>query len=155
MTKSSPKDRIERVLSSVPANATASRVMSGGVHYDPEVKEANHTWHSYAPPPLKAINREPIQSREIARQLIGRKFGSLTVIDLADIDKGGGTAKWAVRCVCGYYEVRNARAIRNPANRDDACQRCVHERKAKYRYETLGARSIAEFADGRPGGRQH
>lgn len=33
-------------------------------------------------------------------------------------------ARWIVRCDCGDYEPRTAKAIKNPANGADCCVKC-------------------------------
>lgn len=48
------------------------------------------------------------------------RVGYLKVVGLHAKGKG----KWVVRCVCGDYELRNTRAIRNPGNKTDCCSKC-------------------------------
>lgn len=79
---------------------------------------SNNRFHSDAPPRvqpwLNANRRNP------ADDLTGRTVGRLTVIGYAAEHSG----KWVVRCVCGLYELRSAKAVKNPANDRDACADC-------------------------------
>lgn len=131
----SPKDSFERIITSVPQNATAARVMGRGTHYEPVVEMSSHE-HWDLPPPMKAFSSD----------LVGRKFGRLTVLGLSVDQNPKKNARWVVRCVCGHYEIRKAKAIRNPANTDDCCQNCAHLRKVKSRYARLGSKSVEEFS---------
>lgn len=77
-----------------------------------------------APWPLRRVPNGP-------ENLTGRTCGSLTVIGLSHVlSKSGGTGRnsplrWCCRCVCGYYVLRSRKAIVNPANTLDACDRCL------------------------------
>lgn len=69
-----------------------------------------------------------------AVDLRGVKFGRFTVLGLLDRHKSGFSskqgnpsnkpAKWLVRCVCGRFEHRLARAITNSENKHDRCAHC-------------------------------
>lgn len=120
-------------LTNAPANATAARVVSGGTHYEPEINLAKHD-HWETPPKTKRVPRD-------APQLIGHRCGRLTVIGLYAKRAG----RWVVRCACGAYELRTTKALRNPENSEDRCQRCWHEARARKRYERLGSRSVGDF----------
>jgi len=50
----------------------------------------------------------------------GAKFGKFIVIGLSAHSKG----RWVVRCECGEHEFRTTKAIKNPANTQDACAKC-------------------------------
>lgn len=134
-------DVFDRIAASSPQNATAARVTSRGEIYDPVVQYSNH-WHSDAPPKMRPI---PDRSFATCSDMLGRRQGRLTVIGLAAEYNPSKPARWVVRCDCGDYETRNARAIRNELNSEDRCQKCHHLRKVKWRYETLGPRSIDEI----------
>jgi len=56
------------------------------------------------------------------RTLVGAKIGRLTVVGMLNTSK----SICVVRCCCGQYETRRPRAIRNPKNSVDACDRCRH-----------------------------
>lgn len=108
------KDVWDRIATSQPVDkAAATAVSQSGVHYvhTPAITQ----WD--APPEMRPIP-------ENAPDLIGVKFGRLTVIGLhAGMNSSNG-ATWVVRCVCGTYEPRKAKAIRNPKNSKDACHSC-------------------------------
>jgi hypothetical protein len=135
---------LDAVLASVPQDAVAARVLSQhGEHYEPVVNYASH-WHSENPPPL----RSPRGLSPEARRLIGLRFGRFTVLGLADFRERGKNAQaaWAVRCACGHYETRNAKAMRNteePLN--NMCRNCQHVEIAKRRYADEGGRPFTDF----------
>ncbi|GLQ96451.1 hypothetical protein [Dyella mobilis] len=95
----------------IPVNRVAARVIKHGVHWDTAKN-------------IQAADQEnPIEVRQYIpfkdRNLVGVKFGRLTVIGLSFTPK-----RWVVRCVCGIYTLRTAKAIRNPTNADDRCEKC-------------------------------
>lgn len=57
--------------------------------------------------------------------MTGATVGSLTVTGLFGLHPTKGP-RWVVRCGCGVYSVRGQRAIENPLNGDDRCDRCRH-----------------------------
>lgn len=103
------------IHSRVPVNKTAALVVSKGFEYQPE----------------KIICRRdqdcPIPTRDISKNinienLAGLKFGRFTVIGLArDVPK-----RWVVRCSCGTYSIRTAKAIKSEGNYGDRCDKCKH-----------------------------
>ena len=65
--------------------------------------------------------------------LRGRKFGRFTVIGISrDFSR-----QWVVRCSCGIYTTRSAKAIKNKKNDIDMCEHCRHlaflKREESYR----------------------
>ncbi|WP_168169281.1 hypothetical protein [Kushneria phosphatilytica] len=98
-----------------PINKTAARVLSPGEAYTPQTRALMPRW------------KMPPQTRVVPSgmpNLTGMKRGRMTVIGLlADESK---KAKWVVRCVCGWYETRSSKAIRNPKNMQERCQECRH-----------------------------
>ena len=79
-----------------------------------------------------------------AKAMIGLRFGRFTVIGCLDIWKHS-RAKWIVRCDCGHYEIRSAKAIRNPVNAEDRCYECRHFLHSRQRYERLGPKPISVY----------
>jgi hypothetical protein len=134
----------DRLAASAPQNATAARVTSKGVHYEPDVQYGTH-WHADTPPRTRPI---PAISQYTCADLIGRKFGRLTVIGLAADYNPKKSARWVVRCACGDYETRKATAIRNPNNGEDRCQVCLHSVNVTKRYKRLGSRPLNDFIGG-------
>ena len=83
--------------------------------------------------------------------LTGRRFGRLEVIGAA-VKAPGSKAPglWVCRCVCGNFVQRRARAVRNPTNSSDGCERCRQmdflQRQAEF--EALGYNpEVTENAD--------
>lgn len=143
MTRSSSADRIERVLTSAPINANASRALSGGEHYEPIVNMKGQL-HSDTPLPTRPV---PETCTAEMRALPGRKFGRFTVIGLlAEVKPGNTPAAWVCRCACGCYETRRAKSIRNPENSQDCCRNCRHLLFIKREYSRHGGRPIEHFA---------
>lgn len=106
--------------SSGPINRDAARVLRPGDKFAPQIVVTAPHWDT--PPPLRPISKIVPEMRA----LIGTKFGRMTVIGLIDepLRKKDKPATWVVRCVCGAYEGRSAKAIRNPKNNTDRCTTC-------------------------------
>ena len=107
-----------------PVDRTAALVTGRGVHYEP-----NKT-------PGSALSDMPFATIPLPAgvpDLAGRKFGRFTVVGFCGITRkttSGGwksrTYHWSVRCSCGWYSIRSHKAIYNPRNTTDACERCRH-----------------------------
>jgi hypothetical protein len=98
-----------------PVDRVARRVASGGVSF--ESRKVIQTADQHHP-----IEVRPFQDVDLAlRSLIGLRFGRMTVVGLSYRPN-----RWAVRCDCGTYTLRTARAIRNPNNDFDCCEECRH-----------------------------
>lgn len=111
-----------------PVDQTAGIVFSAGVKYHNPVAVKNPHWETC--PPIK-------KSLPGALHLGGVKFGRFTVIGLLARKNNSAPAKWVVRCSCGDYETRSARAIRNPENFGDRCCKCRRLAFEKKRFEFL------------------
>lgn len=125
---------------SIPANKTARKVISKGVHWDPKEKSLQGV-HSRDPLPIK----KPIDERQA--KLIGRYVGRLCVIGVADIG-GKKQALYVVRCVCGTYLHRTSKAINNPNNDIDCCQVCrllVQRKRYRFYKQTGTDKPLKEF----------
>lgn len=61
--------------------------------------------------------------------LMRKRVGKFTVIGLS----ANVAARWIVKCDCGMYALRRARAIINPENTLDRCQKCEHLRNTDRR----------------------
>lgn len=59
---------------------------------------------------------------KLAKELVGVRFGRLTVLGYAFDFKG----MWCVRCDCGTYALRKTKAVKNPRNNRDRCEECRH-----------------------------
>ncbi|MFL5900897.1 MAG: hypothetical protein ACJ75S_06825 [Solirubrobacterales bacterium] len=124
-----------------PVNRDAARVMMPGVHYEKTLHPDAKHWK--VPPPHYRFIPQAGNPQSI--DLTGTKFGLLTVVGWMGAIGGScgrqrkGPDKppkrmgaWLVRCACGDYEVRTARAIRNPNNKSDRCSIC---RDVQYKRE--------------------
>lgn len=95
-----------------------------------------HTWSKLNPSvrqwdDLPQTLREPVPGSPDYR---GLKFGRLTVVGLLDRLSSGfpgkpgnpsrKPAKWLVRCVCGRFEHRQAKAFRAVHSEHDRCEHC-------------------------------
>lgn len=86
--------------------------------YTSNVKISQAHWDT--PPETKRAPKD-------APNLIGTTFGRFKVIGyLGRVGKSGPAGAWLVRCSCGKYEYRRAKAIRSPKNTTDACLECRH-----------------------------
>ncbi len=147
----SPKSRLQRILASVPVNATAARVIGSSGAEIPFVAEASRgdTRHFLVPPPIVPTEElRTRQARETAQKLIGQRFGRFTVLGYAadQPENNKRKARWVVRCDCGSYEYRTAKAISNPANNVvDRCLVCRDDAYHGRKYEQLGPRDFEEF----------
>lgn len=122
----------DALLASTPISSQAAKDASArGTSFKP-AKDlyGDHHQHSHAP-----FKTKPIKT---GIDLTGHVWGRLTVIGLADLpdrkksDKSRKAA-WVVRCTCGTYEMRTARALRDPKYLSRAmCSECdyVSEMKA-------------------------
>lgn len=106
----------------LPSNKTAGPTVFNA-QYDLKTNYSGH-WHSKKLPELAHL---PRKANDDLEGMIGRRFGRLRVVGLMPPRSTGGPARWAVRCGCGEYEWRTAKAIRNPANKFDKCQKCRAE----------------------------
>jgi len=101
----------------------AALATSGGAHYVNPVKLTAPHWENQ--PPV----RKPALKGPNILDLTGIQFGRFTVIGMS-VD---AVKRWVCRCTCGDFEVRTARAIRNPQNFGDRCHKCrnvAFEKKA-------------------------
>ena len=143
------------LAASAPQNATAGKVVSQrGTHYEPDLKEAPHVFHSDIRPALKPPPNNPT-ARATYDEIAGKRVGRLLVLGFADVPTrvvGGSKqkARWVVRCSCGRYEHRLAAALRRALHGQSSgqglmCRVCAKQEDLKRRYEELGARPLSEF----------
>jgi hypothetical protein len=143
-------DSFDRIITSVPANATAGRVMSRGVHWEPEGQMPPGLKHWKAPPPMRAY--EVRGASKGNTDLTGNAFGRFKVLGLWAETAGGGEARWVCRCACGDFEVRTARTIKSamaglPDQNSLAfqCYYCLSWKQIQHRYKSKGAKPISAF----------
>jgi len=99
-----------------PVDRVAARVVGKCDSY--EFKISDGAVNSFLPLPTRPVGRaETGQSCFV--DLAGTKLGRLTVIGIsAEV-----AARWVVRCVCGTYGLRTARAIK-AADPGACCHQC-------------------------------
>lgn len=147
-------DTFDRILSSVPLNSTAGRVMSRGEHWEPEGKIPPGLKHWKSPPPMKPFDGSIAHTAAI--DLTGKKFGRFTVLGLCCEGAKDG-ARWVLRCVCGDFEARSAKTIKAaiaglaPENSlSFQCYYCYSWNAVKSRYKKKGAAPLASFINPTP-----
>ena len=124
--------KVSEIITSIPINKTAGMVTQKGIHFDPEIKIIDRLHTDIMPE-----TRDPLPN---STDIIGVKNGSFTVVGLYRHCNN----RWVVRCDCGRYELRTAKAMRNPKNDQDACIYCrkwrdIKKSYNKYKYfETFG-----------------
>lgn len=131
-----------------PVNATAARVVSGGVHYEPSrcdpesVRlEAPIPCKSYPIDGLKPIIRagQVVAGARQYRNFTGKVYGDITIIGYL----GGKRGKeiWLGKCACGYYVKRRDKTLRRKTEGAfDYCSDCLARERAKaaYAYHATG-----------------
>lgn len=108
-----------------PANKQAAMIFAGGEHYAPKGKIA--LLHKEVCPPLIEIQKN-------WENLTGLVVGRLTAVGPTRASPGS-ELRWAVRCACGKYETRTAKALKNPNNFGDRCHVCRHVANERRSYE--------------------
>lgn len=111
----------ELPLTHVPVNREAALATARGEHWEWKNKAtilANNGVHQDTPPPIQPLPK----NASTLPDLTGVSFGRFRVIGFARDRR----SKWVVRCVCGIYEMRTTKAIRNPLNSTDRCRSCRH-----------------------------
>ena len=108
-----------------PIDSTAARVVSQkGEKWAPSIQEdSTHYRSENGAPKLRPVNRGDID-------LTGLVVGRLTVLGLSAEVKSGNQraskgARWAVKCSCGTYEHRTAKALK-AAQADEKRALCTH-----------------------------
>lgn len=105
-----------------PVDKLAAMMLAGGEKYNNRVKIACSHWDT--PPPMR-------QTPHDAPKLVGIRFGRFTVLGMHKTLPGS----WVVRCSCGDFEIRKAKAIRNPNNFGDRCVKCRNVAFERKNYE--------------------
>ncbi|MCC4240338.1 hypothetical protein [Thalassospira povalilytica] len=125
----------DRIYSSTPIDRVAVRVAGKGYEYRPDKKIQT------------ADQPTPIPTRKVPESIpdiTGLTRGRLTVIGLARDTK----KRWVVRCNCGTYSLRTAKAMKNEENVQDRCEHCRHlaHLKRSDHYRSTGRdRDIREY----------
>lgn len=123
---------MDRIISSVPINGTAARVVAKGSRYI-QKRVTNHLHWDICPK-----LRQPLHG---ALDLTGVKFGKFVVVGLLYFDrfkqkrKKNNPARWVCKCECGRFEARHAKTIKKDASENDRCQECFNVDVLKARYK--------------------
>lgn len=142
-------DTFDKIMTGTPLNSTAGRVTSKGEHYTPSVAVPYFHAHWDAPPAMRPFVGDPTQN------LTGTKVQRFTVIGLLDDPNGSKWRgrRWVVRCVCGDYEARSAKAITKlldptyaPNPQEGRCFNCSHTSLIQRRYEKKGSKPLVSFS---------
>lgn len=149
-------NRIDAIIASVPANATAGRVMARGEHWTPDAEMPPGMQHWKAPPPTKAFVANPVDPTD--RNLTGSTVGRLKVVGVLDDKPGTGRGvRWLCRCACGDYETRSGKAIKmalaglSPVGTVGfRCFYCTQWEIVKNRYAKNGGKSLSNFTKPAP-----
>lgn len=115
MSKPKLSTNWDALVTSAPANTQAAKdAAAKGTGWKPGRQIVHeHDVHSDCPPPMRAV---PPNSPA----LVGMKVGKLTIVGLhAKSGLNGG--RWVVRCVCGQYETRRAKVLRDAVYASRAC----------------------------------
>lgn len=99
-----------------PVDRMAARVVGAGTSF--EFRVSDGAVNSFLPLPTRKPSRaETAQGCFV--DLTGSKFGRLTVIGIsAEV-----LARWVVRCVCGTYGLRTAKAVKK-GDAEACCHQC-------------------------------
>lgn len=112
----------EVIATGRPIDRTAALVLNRGPK---GLESAKRITQVVSPTALRWCGLTSEHRRTGVPDLTGMTVGNLTVMGLwADRPKATNGLLWVCRCVCGWYVTRKARAIRNPANHLDCCERC-------------------------------
>ncbi|MDB5584826.1 MAG: hypothetical protein JWR80_10002 [Bradyrhizobium sp.] len=147
-------NEFDKIITSTPANATAGRVMSKGVHFEPSAPLPPNYPHWKEPPPLKQYSGP--DHRGLTPDFIGKKAGRLTVLGILHNEAMTSgvwrSLRWVVKCTCGAYEARSSKALKNlidvPSGeyrQGDRCFPCMKTREIQEVYKKKGARPISDF----------
>lgn len=123
-----PQERLtarpDEIQTKAPLKQAVLQMLRG---YEAEAGPRPNRWHWLVCPPL----RQPCSG---SLDLRGVRWGRLSVVGLLDVsgtDRKGG--RWVVRCDCGRFEVRKAKAIRERVEPIAACGRCEYVVRIKRR----------------------
>jgi hypothetical protein len=114
-----------------PVDRAAALVTSRGpATFDAVGNLPAHNRHSAMPLPMRTPDAGLVGT---ANDIRGFRNGRLVVVGLLaqrsqnrrKTKKGRKKmAQWVVRCDCGCYEIRSAKAMRSPINKEDRCAEC-------------------------------
>lgn len=110
---------IDDLHARTPIDKTAAMVVGRGFHYEPAKRVMNND--SDMPIATREI-RKVERNAQGFKDLTNTRYGRFVVLG----PSRDHSAAWVVRCTCGRYSTRTAKAIKNPANAQDRCEHCRH-----------------------------
>lgn len=123
-----------------PVNREASLMFAKGLK-PPSPKTGVEQWEICPALHSPAMVRKLHPNKE-GVDLTGTRFGRMAVEGLSKIHS---PARWICRCSCGIYEIRTAKAVKNPNNGSDCCHQCrlLIEAKKHHHFHTTGRELVA------------
>lgn len=122
--------QFDRILTSQPVNKQAAMVAGGqGTIWQSNFRGNPHARKWDAPPPCVPIPAGRLT--ETFEDLTGLKIGRMTIIGYLGKLNPKKKALWLARCVCGTYESRGAKAIKNAMPNADLCEDCRYLERVK------------------------
>lgn len=136
----------ERLLTSKPVDRLAARQLSRGIEWRPNFAGNPHArkWSDKPTDWLIPIPKDG--HRGSFEDMTGRTLGRFTVVGWLGKPNRKTKSVWLVRCTCGNYETRGARAIKGGWPHD-ACEQCKYLEKVK---RGAGNTPLADRDSGRP-----
>lgn len=114
-----------RLFASAPLDANAATVTSSARHhYEPQVVTPPGKEHWTAPPRTIPPHKYPVGPT--FTDLRGHRMGWMTVVGFLGKINNSGKARWLLKCSCGDYEARGAKAIVNNQDEQHCCHNCYH-----------------------------
>ena len=107
------------IYARVPVNKIAALVTGRGEHFAPRKFAQNNDRDT----PIETRPLTPVETNAQGFiDLSKRRVGRFTVLGISrDFPR-----QWVVRCDCGRYSTRSAKAIKNKDNGQDRCEHCRH-----------------------------
>lgn len=115
--------RDHEIPTRAPLFAAAEQMRPG---FEAEVGPRPGRWFFDGPPAMRPVAPNMLD-------LTGVAWGRVVVVGLLVKKSSNENASWVIRCACGTYETRRARAIRLKSNPDEACTRCDYVQTAEQR----------------------
>lgn len=113
---------LESLAPLYPVDRVATRVIGRG-EQPPAIRPQSTRAHSDVPFPFHTPDSRQLND-PMFTDLTGRKFGRLTVLGIAELRTKGTAGKrginWVVRCVCGNYEMRKSKYIKQCLNGNES-----------------------------------
>ena len=129
------------IYAMVPINKMAAVVTGAGEHFTP--CKLVLTNDSDTPIATRRFTRAEVRADGFL-DLTGRRVGRFTVLGISR----NFSRQWVVRCDCGRYSTRTAKAVKNPENTQDRCEHCRHLaflRRDEYKRNTGRDKDIRAF----------